>query len=105
MSPQETALVRAGGRNGRRAQESGTLPKYTPRACLRPSYERRRMQFVSMLGVARGANAGPPAGRPGPREVVPSEGAKSVEHFPTQKQPRVPPALERPRLHFVERDA
>jgi hypothetical protein len=67
--------------------------------------ERRRMQFVSRLGVARGANSGRTAGRPGPREVVPADRAKGVEHFPTQKQPRVPTALERPRLHFVERDA
>src|SRR4029453_16790869 len=105
MSPPESALVRAGGRNGRRAQESGTQAKYTPRACLRPSYERSRMQFVSRLGVGRGANSGRAAGRPGPREVWPPHPAKGVELFPTQKQAGVPTALERPRLHLVQRDA
>src|SRR5262245_19820632 len=46
-----------------------------------------------------------PPRRPGPREVVAADWPERVEHLATQEQTPVPLALERARVHLIERHA
>ena len=51
------------------------------------------------------AGAGEPSGRPRPREIVAADRAEGVEHLAAEKQPALMAALQRSRVHFVERHA